>query len=253
MLSSNNEWGWPSGAFTGRTPTGWVLVVHGGGWQLVGKRVVAAVRPTARFFAAHGWGTYNIDYRPGEQSLTDVLSAYDALRRRVGARTPICAWGGSSGGQLVLLLAAYRPALRCVVSEAGPTDFLTLPSESAYTPAGVSPHAGALNLMRNAVIPAFGSSPASLWRWSPVRLARRIRARMLLGASRFDELVPQAQMSDMLRARRVLTRAMLLPGSWGAPGNFTHASITAAALTAWQRAMLALLAVARLQDRAKTP
>jgi len=134
-LSANNVWGLPSGAYPRRAPLGWVLVVHGGGWQVVGHAVVTATEPEANFFRRHGWGTYNIDYRPRYRSLADVISAYDILRLHAGPHARICAWGGSAEGQLVLMLAGLRPSLECVITEGAPTDLLTFPKELASAPA----------------------------------------------------------------------------------------------------------------------
>lgn len=242
QLSPNNDYGYPTGAYAGSQPKGWVIVIHGGGWSIVGKQAVADTQPWANFFRASGWGTYNIDYRSGARSLTDVLSAYDALRAKVGSAVQVCAAGASAGGQLALLLAAYRPAIACVISEGGPTDFLTYLSEPAFAPFGQSPEAGPEAVMQEDVEPAFGSSSADLWWWSPVRVAARIRARMLLGASTLDELVPQGQMLDMERARPQLTQVMLLPGAVLPTMNFVHASVVPQALVTWELAELHLLA-----------
>jgi acetyl esterase/lipase len=249
LVSPNNELRFPDGVHARKPPTGWVILIHGGGWSLVGKAAVVALRPQAEFFRSRGWGTYNIDYRKGVRSLADVLSAYDKLRRRVGTATPICAWGGSAGGHLALLLAAYRPSVACVISEAGPTNLVRYPSEPAYAPPGVPRTTGPRWVMRTFIVPAFGSTRSSLWRWSPVRVARRIRAYLLLGSSTWDELVPQRQMLDMQRARPRKTKVMLLPGSAIRPLNFAHASITRAALAAWNRAEVSLLQKVRLSRR----
>jgi acetyl esterase/lipase len=241
LLSPNNEYHTPSGAYAAQRPVGWVLLIHGGGWQVTGKAPVAATRPEADFFRSHGWGTYNIDYRPGTRSLTDVLSAYDALRRRVGPAAPVCAWGGSAGGHLALLLAGYRSTVACVISEAGPTDLVNYASQPAWAPPGVPPDTGPAWITRTFIVPSFGASVGALWHWSPVRLGARIRAHLLLGESTYDDLVPQVQMLEMQAADPVRTRTLLLPGSTVLPLNFTHASITPAALSAWQRAELELL------------
>lgn len=238
-LSLNNELRKPN-----RAPIGWVLVVHGGGWQTVGKDVVVQTRGAADFFRAQGWGTYNIDYRKGTLALTDVLSAYDTLRKTVGPSAPICAWGDSAGGQLVLMLAGERPDLACAISEGGPTDLSRFTSEPACAcAAGVSPELGPDWIAKTFITPSFGTSAADLWRWSPVRLAGHIRAKLLLGASSYDVLVPQAQLSDMKRADPA-AKTMLLPGAATKPANFTHASVTPVALANWRAAEIAALAAA---------
>jgi acetyl esterase/lipase len=240
-LSPNNEWGMPA-ARVHKAPVGWVMIIHGGGWQVVGKEQVIASRPQAAFFSEHGWGTYNIDYRAGSKSLSDVLSAYDHLRKRAGRHAPVCAWGGSAGGHLAMMLAAFRPTVDCVISEAGPTDLLTFPHESAWAPPGVPPTTGPDWIFDTFVIPSFSDVQRQLWWWSPVRWASRIEAHMLLGASTYDDLVPQEQMYDMEKVAHALTTVMLLPGTPAKnPTNFTHASVTAAAKVSWIKAELAIL------------
>jgi dienelactone hydrolase len=235
-LSANNQYDSPL-----VSPRGWVIVIHGGGWLTQGKASVDAEDYAADFFRRHDWGTYNIDYRAGALSLSDVLSAYDWLRRRVGDHRTICAWGSSAGGNLALLLAAWRPRLDCVISEAGPTNLLRWPTQTAWAPPGVSPHVGPLYAYEHFMLPTLGQ--ANLRRFSPVYRARRIRARLLLGCSTWDYWCPPAQLREMKRARPRGTTVMLLAGApRTTPTNFTHANLTGSALVAWHRAELRLLA-----------
>ena len=245
QVSPNNEYHSPRA-----DPRGWVIVIHGGGWLTDGRASVDAESYAADFFERNGWATYNIDYRPGPMSLPDVLSAYDWLRRRVPSRGVICAWGSSAGGNLALLLAAWRPALACVISEAGPIDLLSWPEQTAWAPPGVSPHVGPVYAYQHFMLPTLGR--ANLRRFSPVYYARRIRARLLLGCSTFDYWCPPAQPRELQRADPKGTTVMFLPGAPSStPTNFTHANVTAAALLAWQRAELRLLArCAELQPAA---
>jgi dipeptidyl aminopeptidase/acylaminoacyl peptidase len=235
-VSPNNQYRSPLAR-----PRGWVIVIHGGGWQTEGKESVDATDYAAAFFDRHGWATYNIDYRPGGLSLPDAVSAYDWLRRLVGPRAEICAWGTSAGGNLALLLAARRPRLACVISEAGPTDLVRWPSQTAWAPPGVSPHTGPVYAYDHFILPTL--RPANLWRFSPVYQARRIRARLLLGCSTWDYWCPPAQPREMKRARPRGTTVMFLAGAARTPpDNFTHANVTRAALRSWHRAELTLLA-----------
>jgi acetyl esterase/lipase len=234
----DDQVGLPTGKHAGHRPRGWILVVHGGGWRDVGAVEVQSEVPTANFFRAHGWATYNIDYYPYARSLGSVLAAYQALRNKVGRRTRICAWGESAGSQLVLMLAGMRHALHCVMTQGTITDLVRLPHEPAHAPRGQSRYAGPEALFRTDVVPAFGSSHRGLWAYSPVRLAHRIRARMLLSASRCDPKVPHAQDREMKARRPGITRIVFL-----ACGKvpYTHAGISRAAAARWHRAELALL------------
>jgi dipeptidyl aminopeptidase/acylaminoacyl peptidase len=239
-VSPNNRWGLTTGQWAGQRPIGWMLVVHGGAWVIVGPLAVAETDSEAAFFRANGWAAYQVDYRAGRRSLADVIAAYDRMRARIPRAAPVCAWGASAGGNLVLLLAARRPSLRCVIAEAGPTDLVTLGREKAWAAPGANPYTRPRVLQTRYAVPLFGA--AHLAAFSPVDLASRIRARLLLGASALDPLVPLAQMHEMQRALPRRTRVMILAGMAGTPVNFTHASVTAAALGAWQRAQLRLMA-----------
>jgi acetyl esterase/lipase len=188
-LSQNSVWGRPSAAFQGKPPRGWVVVIHAGGWQFVGPSAVRLYgAPFASYFNRHGWGTYDIDYRPRAQSLGDVLASYDQLRRRVGAKVPVCAFGGSAGGHLALMLAAYRRSLNCVITEAAFTNLVTFPTEPAW-PINGNPLAGPEYSYEHYILASFGSKHLSYW--SPVRHASTIRAHILMGSSQFDSTVPQ--------------------------------------------------------------
>src|SRR4051794_7527481 len=111
-----HETTYPSGA-----PRGWVIVVHAGGWQIVGPGMPGLERPEVDRLTSWGYATLNVDYRRGAAGLTDVLHFYDRLRRRVGAQMPICIDGSSSGGHLALMAAQRRKGVTCVIARAAPT------------------------------------------------------------------------------------------------------------------------------------
>lgn len=238
-MSSHNTVSKPHGK-----PKGWVVIIHGGGWQLVGRKVMASENSTVRYVTSLGWAADNIDYRKAEHSLPDVLATYDALRHRVGAATPICLLGHSAGGNLALLAAELRPSVACVISGAGPTDLVHLADQHAYDPKGllhaiVSP----LWTFLTYVVPSFGTNVSVLRQWSPIAHAGRLDARVLLGSSTHDPLVPQHQMAELRHAMKAddasgTVKTVLLAGAdtpKGRSPNFPHASITKPALARWQR------------------
>jgi hypothetical protein len=102
-------------------PRGTMFVIHGGSWVNTGPALVEARRPDAARWAAAGWRVYNIDYRAGAASITDVIAFYDHVRGLYPADR-ICAYGESAGGHLALMMAARRPGLECVLTDAAPTD-----------------------------------------------------------------------------------------------------------------------------------
>ncbi|HVU62180.1 MAG TPA: alpha/beta fold hydrolase [Mycobacteriales bacterium] len=251
VVSSHNVMSGPLGPRKGKSPFGWVMVIHGGGWQMVGRDVMATEDSTVAFVRHLGWATDNIDYRKGEHSLPDVLAAYDALRRKVGAAERICLLGHSAGGNLALLAAEYRPSVACVVSGAGPTDLVHLAHQPAHPLRNVlgillSP----LWTFENYVLPSFGDAVSVLEQWSPVTEAGRLASRVLLGASTFDPLVPPVQMAELSKAMTAQhapgsIKTVLLAGTKtpaGAEPNFVHASITDKAMTSWLRDERKLLA-----------
>lgn len=227
------EIGAPSGAFTGQTPRAIMLVIHGGGWFLVGKEVLANHgRPLANRWRRAGWQTVNVDYGACAQSVADVLW----FMQRVRARNPgavICATGSSAGGHLAMLLATKRADLACAISHAGPTDLLALDGQRSFDASGALTHTGPRSLA-NMAVAAFGPKPDPLSRYSPMQHVHRVKARVLLATGRTDPLVPRAQDAAFARAIRAARPAafvevMSLPPG---PAWFVHTGVTADSLTA---------------------
>lgn len=254
VVSKNNTTSPAAGPRANSSPLGWVMVIHGGGWQMVGRDEVASENYTVGFVTSLGWAAENVDYRKGEHSLADVLAAYDALRAEVGSQLPICLVGHSAGGNLALLVAEHRRSVACVISEAGPTDLMTFRHQKAYpttvTEDGevIGPEWG----YKHYIVPSFGVDPKVLREWSPVHRAGAINASVLLGASTHDPWIPQRQMAELRHAMHDRAapggiRTRLLAGSStpsGADPNFTHASVTSSALAKWQHEERQLLAAA---------
>jgi acetyl esterase/lipase len=248
-VSANNVTTAARGSRTGKSPVGWVLLIHGGGWQDVGSAELATETSKVKFFTGLGWATDDVDYRKGEHSLPDVLAAYDALRKKVGSSTPICLAGQSAGGNLALLVAEHRTSVDCVISEAGPTDLVHITDQKAYPLSGSSVE-GPAYAYQATVVPSFGVQTSVLKQWSPVADAGAITARVLLGASAHDSYVPQVQMKELKKAMRRdgasgSIKTVELAGGAASTivtANFTHASVTKKALAQWRRDQRRLLA-----------
>jgi len=189
------EWGAPSGAYAGQAPVGYMIVIHGGAWYANGVGAVASVRGNADEWRNRGWQTLNIDYRACDQSILDVLTAYDRLVAQVpDANTkPVCALGASAGGHLALELAVWRPNVKCVVSMGGPANLDGFKTETAYDATTGQQTNGPRGIYNNAVA-AFGSE--NLPWYSPAYLPPT-NARLLLANGVGDPLIPVQQMYDL--------------------------------------------------------
>ncbi len=234
IISPNNQLRWPSGS-----AKAWIIVIHGGGWK-GGADLMEPDLAVARWFNEQGYGTYTIDYRSGEDSYYDTVAAFQWLAQSLRSSytkerkpvPPICAWGESAGGHLALMLAGTFPTqVACVISQAGPTDLMTFPSETADG-------ASVLASYDELVVPIFGSD---LSQWSPISFCPNM-PRSLLGASSADRLVPQAQMTNFAAACRN-AKTVLLDGNpaHGPLVAWTHADVTKAAADAWTADELAFL------------
>jgi acetyl esterase/lipase len=221
------EIGEPTGAYAGQPPKGVMLIVHGGGWSMVGAGYVGGERKDADRWRARGWRTLNIDYRACNASLADVQWFYDQARLLWGTGMPYCALGASAGGHLALLLAASRPNVSCVVDEAGPTDATTVKTESTSA-GGTDGPRGLYNQLTAALGPEF------LRWWSPALF--KINARVLFAVSANDPYIPYAQgtelRTNMLGANpnAYVDTLQLAGGST----TWVHAGISADALTTFE-------------------
>jgi hypothetical protein len=185
------EIGEPTGDFADIAPKGVMLVIHGGGWYAVGQGAVESERSDADRWRARGWRTLNISHRACRASLGDVQWFYDEARRLWGTDLPYCALGSSAGGHLALLLAASRPGMYCAIDRGGPTDALTLPSQT--TPRGGS---DGPRWVYNMMVAAVG--PDDLRWWSPALFAQQLKSTRVLAATAADDpFTPIAQANEL--------------------------------------------------------
>ena len=238
------EVGRPMGRFLGRRPRGIMLLIHGGGWYIVGPGPLATERRDASCWRRRGWLTVNIDYPACARSLAGVLWFHDRVRARLGRRLPLCAEGASAGAHLALMLAARRPGVACVIGLGAPTDLVAINRQASAS--GDRNGSRAVGTMaRN----AFGRR--RLAALSPVRHAGTIHARVLLATARRDIVIPLAQsraMRDALRARHRYAESVIL-----APGRtqWVHANVSRRGLARFHAAERRLVAplVRRLRVR----
>jgi acetyl esterase/lipase len=227
------EVGLPTGAHAGEAPRGVMLIVHGGGWSIIGAGGVQSMRPDADRWRARGWETVNLTYRPCGQSLEDVLWFYDHARTWFGPDAAIAALGTSAGGHLALLLAANRAGVYGVVSQAGPTDLGTIQDEPVYNPAtGLFDSTLGSRWVHNLGASAFGEE--NLPAYSPATQAASTlnAARVLQAFSADDAIVPYAQAADLANAMLLANPAAYVDNLQLATGTFPfgHGRVTEAAL-----------------------
>jgi acetyl esterase/lipase len=234
------EIGAPTGAFAGKTPKGEMIVIHGGGWHLVGKATVAFERRHADQWRDRGWETVNVDYRACADSFTDV-QWFKQRVRLLHPNAPICAEGVSAGAHLALMLAATESDLACAIALGGPTDFTTIAQQTAYDRRyGVYTNAGPTRVF-NLGTAAFGDETSNM---SPRKFVGQIKARLLLASGERDPLIPAAQNTSLAKAMfnahsDAYVDVDLLP--YG-PQKFVHTGTTQAALDDLCRRMDALVA-----------
>ena len=195
---------------------GYVIVIHAGGWYLVGRGMLGLEYPNVERLNRWGYSTLNVDYHKGAAALKDILGFHDRLRRRVG-NAKICALGSSAGAHLALMLAYRRADVACVISEAAPT----------YLP-GL--HEPLLGYARR-----FFADHGGLRAWSPA--LHPPSAPILLAQAKNDTAVPFRQSTRMLEAAPVAKRIALRPGD----RDWVHAKVRGEDLKRFYKAERKLL------------
>ena len=179
-------------------PKGVVIAIHGGGW--IGGDMLVTEDPDILRYRQMGWATLNVDYASGWSSIKDVVAFYD-LAHRTYPGLPICSSGQSAGGSLAMLLAVYRPALKCALSQEGPTR--------------VGP------LLAGRTVPALTGlvrslfTPAQARMMSPAGRLDGYQGRIVATYSMADTVIPGATELPALRQIKANVRTFQIRG-WGA-------------------------------------
>jgi len=197
----------PTGSAPANRPRAVVLILHGGGWAATTDETLKAANEGTEGYRSGGFATYTVRMRAGRAAIDSATAAYDAMRRRYGARTPVCAIGASTGGHVALMLAIARPNLACVVANAAPTDLALWAREVPAAKGQIDGY--------------FGPEQR---RYSPALRPRDIRARVLLQYATNDRDVPIAQGRAFRSARPGGTQLVVLrPGT----EYFAHSEVDA--------------------------
>jgi acetyl esterase/lipase len=213
-----------------------MVILHGGGWFQIGPGQVQSERGLADIWRRRGWRTLNTDYNACVSSVSDVVGLYDHFRKLADGHA-ICALGESAGGHLALMLAAERPAVRCVIAYAAPVNLPAFPSErTAGTLPGQQPSSGP-QYVYDLAVAAFGAP--QLVKLSPALQAQHIRARVLLAVAADDVLIPWSQLTGFASRRPRRTRIIQVPPG---PVHWVHGTTTPAGVQQVARAAFRLTA-----------
>jgi acetyl esterase/lipase len=239
------EVGAPSGAYAGQSPTGVLVLFHGGGWATNGAGAAQDMRGDADRWRARGWLTVNSTYRACGRSIADATSMYDRVRATYGPTLPVCTLGQSAGGHLALMVTIHRPGgVNCVINQAGPTDAATLPTQGAYDATSGGTQTNLPKWVYNLMVAAFGQENLSAI--SPAQLVAPglTAARVLAVSSAHDSFVSYQQMTllrDKIKAAAptAYVETMQLEGG---SQPFVHAPVSQTALDAYYQAERDLIA-----------
>jgi acetyl esterase/lipase len=167
-----------------------VLLVHGGGWRGdLGPAADELMRASIEVLTEWGYDVANLGYRSGAAGLDDATAAFDLLRRRLGPGEPLCLYGTSAGAQLALVVAARRGAeVDCVVDLLGPPDLEDFGSRPRATEG------------EQQALAAFGASDVAAL--SPLSIASRIEAPVLVAAATCDRLIELADQRELAASLR---------------------------------------------------
>jgi dipeptidyl aminopeptidase/acylaminoacyl peptidase len=187
------SWGEPAGGH----PTALVMLIHGGGWR-ASESGYEDQKTNAASFEREGYATVAIDYDEGAKGFRQIVDVYKAARERYPG-LPICASGISAGGNFALMLATREPDLDCVLALVAPTDLTSIAEQD---PEGDEAYQAAVTTL----------GKDQLAKFSPVRYANRIRAKVLLVVAETDPIVPADQGRELAHALPGAQLLVLPPG-----------------------------------------
>jgi acetyl esterase/lipase len=201
---------------------GTMVMVHGGGWaghSAAGRDRLMA-NPGALLLEL-GWRVVSIDYPEGAAGLRDVLATIDSEVARKTGLGPLCLYGESSGGHLVLLAASRRRSVDCVAGLGALTDLPRYERDARdSSDAQVRFLAGRIGRF-------FGTTRAQLAPWDPVSLAPSIHADVLLMHEASDTLVAATQATSFAAAHPATRVVELEAGDPHDPSTtFMHGNVS---------------------------
>jgi dipeptidyl aminopeptidase/acylaminoacyl peptidase len=181
-----------------------VITVHGGGWEgNYGSDADVLMSAYITSFQDWGYRVFNLAHRPNRKSVKDMLDAVVRVKDRYPKR-PLCLFGGSSGGHLVLMAAIREPDLvDCVIDQGGIPDLI----RPDTTPGWVD--------VREKAAGIWGEN--GLRAVSPYQHARKIEAPVLVIAPACDQITSVARQQELVdaigRAQLLVQAAAAVPGT----------------------------------------
>ena len=219
----------PAGVNPAASPLPVVVLPHGGPISedtldfdplpaFLADRGYAVLQVNFRGSGGQGWEHRNAGLqRWGLEMQDDISDAVQWLLQR-GTADParVCIVGGSFGGYAALMGGATTPQLyRCIVSVAGVTDLVDMATRSAG-------YVNGSDVFGRMVGAAWGDR-ARLQETSPVNLAVRFRAPVLLVQGTLDRSVPASQATAMAEALKAAGKDYRLVMLEGGDHNLSHA------------------------------
>jgi acetyl esterase/lipase len=214
------------------TVRGTMIMVHGGGWvgpgPLSQKSLMTMPGET---LSGRGWKIVSVDYHAGSAGLQDVLDAAgQELAQPAGG--PLCIYGESAGAQMALVAAARLSGVDCVAAMGPPADFEAYQAEVRAT------NDPDRSIIAAQMASVWGQTPEERAPNDPVKLAKSIRADVLILREADDSLIPIEQIENFVAARPTTEHVELQSAPGSDPAQFyLHGTLSDAGRAAYRAAL----------------
>jgi hypothetical protein len=194
---------------SGTRPRGIVVIESGGGWIPAHSSLL---RVQLDRYSSEGFIAVAPDFGCCMHALADSIATVERMHARYGPDVPIFIWGGSTGGNLSLLVTEDLPYVAGAIDDAGPVDL-------------ISTGAPGLRRVSLALFTASGLDEMSPARHSELLGDRPIYAAYALN----DQVIPMQQFMELLNRDPHITPFVLRPG----PHGWVHSLVRSQDYTDW--------------------